>query len=225
MSPSGQAIAIIPARGGSKGIPRKNIRPLFGRPLIAWTIDVALAAPSLSRVIVSTEDEEIARLAVELGAEVPFLRPAELAGDESLPGKVVDHVLRRLAQEGCVPDFVATLYPTHPFRSSALVEHLVRKGLEGHSPVFAARALEAGPCTFVRRAGEILLPVRDKRDTGERPLRWLRAFGSFNGLRPGRRDRPFCHVLEHPAEFIDIDTPEDLALAEAVLARGLYRIQ
>ena len=76
-------LAIIPARGGSKGLPRKNIKPLLGKPLIAWTIEQALASKYLDRVIVSTEDEEIAAISRKYCAEVPFLRPKELARDDS----------------------------------------------------------------------------------------------------------------------------------------------
>lgn len=107
-------LGLIPARGGSKGIPRKNIRPIAGRPLIAWTIEAARMSERLDRLVVSTDDEEIAAVAREHGAETPFLRPAELARDDT-PG--VDPVLHALqALPGY--DGVLLLQPTSPLRSA-----------------------------------------------------------------------------------------------------------
>src|SRR5512134_3427196 len=100
-------LALIPARGGSKGIPRKNIRSFAGYPLIAWSIAAGLQAKSISRVIVSTDDEEIAAVAREYGAETPFLRPAELAQDRTTDFPVFEHALKWLEEiEGYKPDIV-----------------------------------------------------------------------------------------------------------------------
>src|SRR5512135_1117225 len=105
-------LALIPARGGSKGIPRKNIRNFAGYPLIAWSIAAAKQSKLVTRVIVSTDDEEIASVARELGAEVPFLRPAELAQDKSLDLPVFEHALQWLKEnEGYQPDVVVQLRP------------------------------------------------------------------------------------------------------------------
>lgn len=111
-------LALIPARGGSKGIPRKNIRPFCGKPLMQWAIDVALAADYVDQVVVSTEDPEIAEVAKAGGAEVPFLRPAELASDTA-PG--IAPVLHALEQLPHVSD-VLLLQPTSPLRTSADIE-------------------------------------------------------------------------------------------------------
>ena len=107
-------LAIISARGGSKGIPRKNIKPLAGKPLISWTIDVAKQATCIDRLVVSTDDEEIASVARDLGVDVPFMRPAELAADET-PGMAP--VLHAISQ---LPDYewVLLLQPTSPLRSA-----------------------------------------------------------------------------------------------------------
>ena len=115
-------LALIPARGGSKGIPRKNIRELCGKPLIAWTIEVAQKSKYIDRLVVSTEDEEIAEIARSYGAEVPFLRPAELSRDET-PG--MDPVLHALEQ---LPgyDWVLLLQPTSPLRSSKDIDGIIR---------------------------------------------------------------------------------------------------
>ena len=110
-----KAVAIIPARGGSKRIPRKNIKDFFGKPLIAYSIEVALKSKLFDKVIVSTDDEEIAKIAVEYGAVVPFLRPKELSDDFTGTGAVVNHALEYLKSVGENYDFVCTIYATAPF--------------------------------------------------------------------------------------------------------------
>jgi len=123
-----EVLAIIPARGGSKGIPRKNIREFAGYPLIAYSIAAGLQADSVTRVIVSTDDPEIAEVARVFGAEVPFLRPSELAQDDTLDLPVFEHVLNWLEEnEGYQPDVVVQLRPTSPVRPSDLVDRAVHK--------------------------------------------------------------------------------------------------
>jgi CMP-N-acetylneuraminic acid synthetase len=110
-------VALIPARGGSKGVPRKNIIPLGGYPLIAYPIAAALLSKHISRVIVSTDDEEIASVARAFGAEVPFMRPAELAQDNSTDLSFVEHAIGWLrANEGEVPEYLVELRTTTPLR-------------------------------------------------------------------------------------------------------------
>ncbi|MCE8014966.1 pseudaminic acid cytidylyltransferase [Halomonas sp. MCCC 1A17488] len=112
------SVAVIPARGGSKRIPRKNIKPFAGKPMIAWSIEAALASGCFDRVIVSTDDEEIATVAREWGAEVPFRRPAELSDDHTSTIPVIAHVIEWLREQGEVPDAVCCLYATAPFVQS-----------------------------------------------------------------------------------------------------------
>ncbi len=107
-------LAIIPARGGSRGIPRKNIKALMGKPLIGWAIDAAEQSSCVERIIVSTEDEEIALVARKLGADVPFIRPAELAADDTPGIAPVLHVISRLPNY----DWVLLLQPTSPLRTA-----------------------------------------------------------------------------------------------------------
>ena len=114
-------LALIPARGGSKGIPRKNIRPFCGKPLLQWSIDAALGSACVDQVVVSTDDPEIAQVARACGAEVPFLRPAELASDTASGVAPVLHALEHLPQ---VTD-VLLLQPTSPLRSSHDIEAIV----------------------------------------------------------------------------------------------------
>lgn len=108
-------LGIIPARGGSKGVPGKNIRPLAGKPLIGWTIEAAKQSAVLDRLIVSTDDPAIASVALEFGAETR-IRPAVLAGDDTPTRPVLEHVVKELEAEGGLFDAVVTLQPTSPLR-------------------------------------------------------------------------------------------------------------
>src|SRR5262245_3880325 len=120
-------LALIPARGGSKGIPHKNIRDFAGYPLIAWSIAAGLQANAVNRVIVSTDDKEIASVAREYGAETPFMRPRELALDRSNDLPVFEHALKWLEDiEGYKPDIVIQLRPTSPIRPKDCVDSAVR---------------------------------------------------------------------------------------------------
>ncbi|MDB9891139.1 acylneuraminate cytidylyltransferase family protein [Alphaproteobacteria bacterium] len=123
-------LVIIPARGGSKGIPRKNIKPLAGRPLIGWSIDTAKQASCVDRTIVSTEDEEIASVARELGADVPFMRPAELAADDAPGMAPVLHAISQLTDF----DWVLLLQPTSPLRSAEDIDGIWQFCQERGSP-------------------------------------------------------------------------------------------
>lgn len=119
-------LALIPARGGSKGIPRKNVLPLLGKPLIAYSILHAQASQAINRVIVSTDDEEIAGVASQWGAEVPFMRPAEYAQDLSPDIDVFRHALDWLkTHEDYVPDLVIHLRPTGPVRRVEVIDRAI----------------------------------------------------------------------------------------------------
>jgi pseudaminic acid cytidylyltransferase len=108
-------IAVIPARGGSKRIPRKNIKQFCGKPMIAWSIEAALGSKCFDKIIVSTEDHEIASIARNYGADVPFVRPKNLADDYTGTNPVIEHVIKWLNSQGLNPDFVCLIYATAPF--------------------------------------------------------------------------------------------------------------
>jgi pseudaminic acid cytidylyltransferase len=108
-------VAIIPARGGSKRIPRKNIRPFCGKPMIAWSIEVAKSSGLFDKIIVSTDDDEIAQLARTWGAEVPFIRPPELSNDYTATSPVIAHATQWLINQGHTLDAVCCIYATAPF--------------------------------------------------------------------------------------------------------------
>ena len=119
-------IALIPARGGSKGLPNKNIRPLCGKPLIAHSIEVALRAKSISEVIVSTDSAEIAEVSKKFGAKVPFLRPSELAQDNSLAIDNYIYTIERLRKDGAKMEEILVLLPTAPLRLAEDIDNAVK---------------------------------------------------------------------------------------------------
>lgn len=119
-------VAIIPARGGSKRIPRKNIKEFFGKPMIAWTIEAAKKSDIFDRIIVSTDDEEIACIARKWGAEVPFMRPEELSGDHTATIPVIAHGINWLLGQGEELESVCCIYATAPFVDA----NDIRKGYE-----------------------------------------------------------------------------------------------
>src|SRR5690554_2210088 len=119
-------LAIIPARGGSKRIPRKNIKPFCGKPMIAWSIEAALESGCFDRVIVSTDDAEIAEVARQYGAEVPFMRPLELSDDHTGTIPVIRHAIETINSQGRAVEQACCLYATAPF----IQAEDLRRGLE-----------------------------------------------------------------------------------------------
>lgn len=122
MSRQISVLGLIPARGGSKGVPRKNIKPLHGKPLLCYTAEAALCAERITTVILSTDDEEIAEVGSRCGLEVPFMRPQELAKDDTPMLPVVQHALRWMENHQRHFDLVCLLQPTNPLRSPKLID-------------------------------------------------------------------------------------------------------
>lgn len=222
---SQQVLALIPARGGSKGIPGKNIRELAGKPLIAWTIEAACAARSIDRVVVSSDDPSILDVARVWGADVPFVRPAELARDETPGIDVVLHALDRLPGV----DWVVLLQPTSPLRTAEDIDAAVARcrGMGAPACVSVTEA-QTPPWWMFRlsREGYLCSFLPD----GERPLRRqdAPALFSLNGaiyvaradwLRQSRSfltEETVAYVMP-PERSVDIDTPLDLAMAACLL--------
>lgn len=129
-----EILVIVPARGGSKGLPRKNIKYLADKPMIAWTILTALESKYISRVVVTTEDKEIADISLEYGAQVPFLRPEELALDNT-PGidPIIYTVKRLMTTEQYNPDYIMILQPTSPLRSTDQLNESIELFLKSSS--------------------------------------------------------------------------------------------
>lgn len=229
-------LGLIPARGGSKGVPRKNLAPLAGRPLIAHTIAAALASARLSRVVVSTDDAEIAETARRLGAEVPFTRPAELAADDSGALGVMRHAITALDEQGWRTDVLVYLQPTSPLRRAshidAAVELLVARAADSVVSVMPVPH-QFNPVSLMRLTDGLLQPYLAQGIQGAQPLRrqdkpelWARngpavlaathATLMDLGVLYGPATLP---LVMAPEDSLDIDTPFDLALVEWVLAR------
>ena len=228
-------LAIIPARGGSQGIPRKNLITVGGKPLICWSVEAALASEAVTRVIVSTDDDEIAETAEAAGAEVPFRRPAELAGPEVTDLPVFVHALRWLDEaEGYRPELVVHLRPTSPARAPGLIDDAVAR-LLAHPSATSLRSVSPAPQTpwkmwEIDGAGMLqpLLGTLEEeqfnRPRQQLPPAWLhdgvidviRSEVVLAGSMTGHQ------IVAFPLDEddgIDIDRPDDLPAAEAALAR------
>lgn len=139
-------IAIIPARSGSKGVPGKNIKLLGGIPLFAFSIIAAKMMPSVSRVILSTDSEEYAQIAIEYGAEVPFLRPNEISGDKSTDFDLFLHALNWFKEnEKLIPEYILHLRPTTPLRNPQIMEEAVKLFFENKNLASSLRSGHSAP--------------------------------------------------------------------------------
>ena len=220
-------LGVIPARGGSKGIPRKNLYPIAGKPLIAYTIEAALASEMLTDTIVSTDDEEIARVSREFGAEVPFMRPPELATDSAQAVPTIQHAVREMEKLRDVTfDVVVMLQPTTPLRTAGDIDACLRKLLEtdadsvisvvdvgGHHPMRMKKIVDDVLVDYDTEAIENM-PRQDL------PPVYLRA-GSVYATRrdvlmeqnsfKGSISRPY---IIPPNRAVNIDTMEDMIIAE-----------
>jgi CMP-N,N'-diacetyllegionaminic acid synthase len=232
MSRSPKVLAIIPARGGSKGVPRKNIRPVCGQPLIAYTIRTALAARHLfHRIIVSTDDYEIASVAREYGAEVPFMRPAELARDEAPTVPVLQHAVRFIEQQdGVRLDWVCLLQPTEPFRTVEDLEHGLKLGFVGDcdSVISVTQVFAVHPILMKRIENNRLVPFCIEEKEGTRRQDYQPPAYMRNGaIYLTRRDvlieknsvwgETICPYVMPPERSVSIDTELDLKLVEVLM--------
>jgi len=231
-------LAIIPARGGSKGVPRKNIKTLCGKPLIAWMIAAAKGSELVTRVIVSTDDQEIADVAKQYGAEVPFLRPAEFAQYLSTDVEFLTHALGWLKEnESYVPDVVLRLPPTSPLCTSEHVDEGVRRLLSDKTldAVRPITEVSKHPYKFwkIGSDGETLASFLPKEITGfDEPHNLPRQLfppvymhtGAMDVMRPrtitemhstsGKRTGFFLMSAE---DSVNIDSPLDFLVAEQIL--------
>ena len=140
-------VAIIPARGGSKRIPRKNIRPFLGKPIIAYSIEAARSSECFDKVVISTDDEEIAEVAKNFGAEVPFIRPPELSGDYAATVPVIKHAIQMLEQSESDISEVCCIYATAPFLDAEIIRTALNK-------------LLSSDCAYVFTATEFPYPIQ-----------------------------------------------------------------
>lgn len=222
-----RVLAVIPARGGSKGIPRKNLALLGGRPLVAWTIDAALRSDHVDHVIVSTDDDDIAEAATTCGATVPFRRPADLATDLAPSAAVVRHAVEHV---GGPFDIVVTLQPTSPLRPPDLVDRGVARLIETRaaSCVSLARLKHDPSWLFFVDDGDHTMraafpgPLTSRRQDA-RAIFGLD--GAFYATRvadlmaSGSLLAPPCVAIVNDGRMLDIDDADDLLIAQA-LVRG-----
>jgi len=220
-----EALGLILARGGSRGIPRKNLVDLGGKPLIAWTIEAALAS-NLTRVVVSTDDEEIAAVSRELGAEVPFMRPPRLATDDARSIDVEEHALTVLETVwDYVPDVMVRLQPTSPFRSVGDINAALQKttGIKGehYQVIGISPALDTPSLVSPGNFPPQVMDERARQKQGNpwrvngavyaSNVRWWRLWGWYNGS--------IGHEMPQERGW-DIDTPFDLEVARALVETG-----
>jgi len=222
-------VAIIPARGGSKGIPRKNIKEVCGKPLIAHIVETALKVRELDRVIVSTEDKEIAEIAQKWGAEVPFLRPKELARDETPTLPVLQHAVKYLEEmENYRPDIVVLLYATSPLLRAERVSEAIKMLKNGGFDSVLSVVEDMGHY-WIEKGGkyERLYPKVVKNRQFTKPL--FKENGAIyvykkdilmkeDKIDGGKRGL----LIMQKEESIDIDEPIDFEIAEFLMRRGEY---
>lgn len=223
-------LAVVPARGGSKGIPGKNLALAGGRPLLAWTLDAARTSQFVDRTVVSTDDPSIAATARDLGGEAPFLRPAEISGDSASPMLAIDHALAWLErEEGWRPDYVMLLQPTSPLRLAEDIDNACRLAVEKDADAVVS-VTEAVPHPYLTRSIDSDGKLAD--------------FLTLPGGYPRRQDFPDVYTLNGAiylakreilasqgtfytsrtyayvmptARSLDIDTPWELHLADLLL--------
>lgn len=222
-------LCVIPVRGGSKGIPRKNLKPIAGKPLVAWTIEQALdaktaLAPEIELdVVVSTDDKELADIAREYGAEVPFMRPAELAEDTTATEPVIEHAIEFMSHEGRRPDAVMLLQATSPVRLPGTLERAVRQFAASDSDSMVG-VIPIGPFIWAAtepptaqyevmarpRRQELTRETFRYRENGSMYITKTEIYEKFHNRLAGKIE---LFMLED-IEGVDIDAPIDFSVAE-----------
>ena len=224
----GKVLGLIPARGGSKAVPRKNLRSLAGKPLLQWTAEAGLASRFIDRLVLSTDDDEIAQVGASLGLDVPFRRPAAAASDTAGAAEVVRHALAELSERF---DYLVYLQPTSPLRSTADIDGCLERLATGDGDFCVS--VQASPqrpeWLFYLAANDRIDPVVGQFDATRRQD--LRACYVLNGAVYAARvdafdrsgtfltDRTLGYLM--PAErSVDLDELADFEVAEAILGRG-----
>jgi CMP-N,N'-diacetyllegionaminic acid synthase len=223
-------LGVIPARGGSKGIPVKNLAPLCGRPLLAYTADAVKESKTLTRTIVSTDDERIADCARSLALEVPFIRPSSLAADDAPMLPVLQHAIAAMRADGFDADIVVLLQPTSPLRRGEHIDAAVAwlERVRGDSVVsVVAVPHQFNPTSVMRVEEGLLKPFLDGPSATRRqdkPQLFARNGPAVlavhtqvieGGSLYGDESWPLLMTAE---DSLDIDTPWDLRLAESIIA-------
>lgn len=224
-------LGVIPARGGSKGVPRKNVRALAGKPLVVWTIEAALSASHLDRIVLSTDDEEIAQAGRNAGIDVPWLRPSELAQDATPTLPVIEHAVGMAQGDGDDFDAVCLLQPTNPFRTPGLIDacldRFVTSGADSLVTVLRVPDEHNPHWVYFEQDGRLVLstgaptPIARRQDL---PAAYHREGSvyvtSINVLASGSLYGERVIGFEVDATTsVNIDDEDDWARAERLLAR------
>ncbi len=221
-------LAIIPARGGSKGIRKKNIQKLLGKPLISYTITAAKNTKSINKIIVSTDDNEIKKISQNIGAEVPFLRPKQISKDTSSTIEVIKHALKFLEEtQSYKPDIIVLLQPTSPLRTSQLITKTINtlKKSKATSVITVSKITKHPYASFWLK-NDFLKPFKEnstkysrRQDfpdlffpTGAVYSFWYDTLKKFNSIY-GPKIKPI--IVDD--DNIDIDTLQDLFFTEMIL--------
>lgn len=221
-------LALIPARGDSKGIPRKNIKELGGKPLIHWSIEAANKSNYIDRLIISTDAKDVAKVAAQVGCEVPFIRPAELATDSSTSMDVIFHALDQIKEQY---DYLLLLQPTSPFRRTQQIDSIIRQGIDNKSkmtvsvtetkkhPAFMF-SIENGilkpilPCTPHKRRQDMSKAYEHNGALYFSEISYLKFVKSYNCENVSAFEMGLI-------ESLDLDTPMDWLYAEFILRDGI----
>jgi len=221
-------IGIIPARGGSKGIPRKNIVHVAGKPLIQYTIDAALNADFLDEVVVSTDCPEIAEISLACGASVPFLRPPHISSDEAKTIDVILHALQHLKESGRSYDAVVLLQPTQPLRKSCHIDEAIKLFVSGQCKSVVSVCPVSEHPIFMRTVGSsgelvsLLGGISTVRRQDFSPVYKVNGVLYINRIDDDLNKNTCLNSNKKPyfmgvRDSIDIDTPEDLELFRSVV--------
>ncbi|MBR4537058.1 MAG: acylneuraminate cytidylyltransferase family protein [Bacteroidales bacterium] len=228
-----RVLALIPARGGSKGIPKKNIVDLCGKPLIAWTIEAAKAADVFDAIVVSTDSEEIAKVAKDWGAETPFLRPAEFAADTSSGEGVSRHAVAELHKQGRDFDVIVYLQPTSPLRKPQHISEALDMFLNRNLPSLVSVSPVTEHPLYMRSIAPnghmtkvLNIPSNVRRQdlqpfyilNGAIYINWVRDIENSVGS-----ENLFAYIMSIE-DSIDINTYEDLNIAKTCLLNKAHYI-
>jgi pseudaminic acid cytidylyltransferase len=217
-------IAVIPARGGSKRIPRKNIRPFLGKPMIAYAIEAARSSGLFEHVVVSTDDDEIAAVAAAHGASVPFRRPKELADDQTITVPVIAHAVQWFIDQGHAVDAACCIYPCVPLLQGADLREAYALFQERGAPyVYPVLAFHSSPWRAMTRPEngpmQFVYPQYELTRTQDLPTCYHDAgqfyWGKATAWTSGLRMHSHGHGWQmSPHRVVDIDTPDDWQRAE-----------
>ena len=230
-------LCLIPARSGSKGIRHKNIKKLCGKPLIAWSIEQAKKSKHQMRIIVSTDSEEYRKIALEYGAEVPFLRPKEISQDLSTDFEFIEHSLNELEKENYIPDFIVQLRPTYPTRKIEILDETIDLFIKNRVEYDSLRTIipfDKSPYKMYTIDNNILQPLFKKIDNLEEPYNHCRQnlpqtylhngyIDILNssivklGMISGEKIYPY---LMSKNEYHDIDYENDFLIVEKIISES-----